>query len=224
MIETSLLSENLEISCRYCLDNENRYDLISPCRCKGHLKYVHKECLLKWFNEKNKKFVIPGNFRQFNFSCEICKTDYSYEYREENLNKKKLFFELSLYIFFISFFLTLTYLCCGIFFTNFEIFIYDTSEYWSNVFLNGFLITHAILGFFYFTICLVGVATTDSFTCCLLFERDSFGENDFLPICILFIIISLLASFLLVYFDVCFRLVQKYNNERKVILNIKNYT
>lgn len=90
------------MNCRYCLDNENTDDLISPCKCKGEIKYVHRECLLKWFDERNR------NFRQFNFCCEICKTDYSHEYNAKNLNKK-IFLQLTIQFFlFLFFFLNLT--------------------------------------------------------------------------------------------------------------------
>jgi len=35
--------------CRICLEDETNMDLlISPCRCNGTSKYVHKECLRRW--------------------------------------------------------------------------------------------------------------------------------------------------------------------------------
>lgn len=34
------------MSCRYCLEEDGAF--ISPCRCNGSVKYVHRECLNKW--------------------------------------------------------------------------------------------------------------------------------------------------------------------------------
>ena len=36
------------MQCRICLDEENTGDLISPCECKGTMRYVHRTCLNKW--------------------------------------------------------------------------------------------------------------------------------------------------------------------------------
>ena len=33
------------ITCRICLQSQDLYELISPCKCAGSVKYVHKECL-----------------------------------------------------------------------------------------------------------------------------------------------------------------------------------
>ena len=44
-----MLNENAE--CRICYENENPNDsLISPCKCKGTSKYIHKSCLSRWRN------------------------------------------------------------------------------------------------------------------------------------------------------------------------------
>jgi E3 ubiquitin-protein ligase DOA10 len=54
-----------EKNCRFCLDDMEE-PLISPCKCNGTQKYVHKTCLNKW------RFKDPKNFLQ----CNICKTCY----------------------------------------------------------------------------------------------------------------------------------------------------
>ena len=36
------------MSCRYCLEEDGIF--ISPCRCNGSVKYVHRECLNKWIS------------------------------------------------------------------------------------------------------------------------------------------------------------------------------
>lgn len=44
--------EDLETKCKICYSKEDPVspndDLISPCNCKGTLKYVHKSCLKMW--------------------------------------------------------------------------------------------------------------------------------------------------------------------------------
>ena len=40
--------EEEERMCRYCLDDEEHEDLISPCACSGGQKYVHLNCLRRW--------------------------------------------------------------------------------------------------------------------------------------------------------------------------------
>ena len=47
--------------CRICLEEDDK-EYISPCLCKGSLKYVHRDCLKQWRNMNNhniekKKFL-----------------------------------------------------------------------------------------------------------------------------------------------------------------------
>ena len=68
--------------CRICLEDENDLDtLISPCRCSGTSKYVHKTCLQRWrYQDVNS----PGFFR-----CMECNEEYiilnNIEIEDENL-------------------------------------------------------------------------------------------------------------------------------------------
>lgn len=55
--------------CRYCLTEDNFSDMVSPCKCTGSTKYVHRTCLLMWFDHKN------GEYR-----CEICGVEYNCTY------------------------------------------------------------------------------------------------------------------------------------------------
>ena len=69
------------MECRICFETHNQETLISPCKCSGTSKYVHKECLDKWIVYKK------------NDICSVCQEKYSY-YPQENdktmaLNKKK---------------------------------------------------------------------------------------------------------------------------------------
>ena len=47
------------MNCRICLEGGGHF--IYPCRCGGTMKYVHEECLLKWFRVNH----YPSR-------CEIC--------------------------------------------------------------------------------------------------------------------------------------------------------
>jgi E3 ubiquitin-protein ligase DOA10 len=35
-------------TCRFCLEEDIVDNLLSPCKCKGTSKYVHKKCILDW--------------------------------------------------------------------------------------------------------------------------------------------------------------------------------
>lgn len=72
--------------CRICL-NSVKGKLVSPCRCKGSIMYIHQTCLSKWLKEKYPKEVrgllmSHGN-NVTGMQCELCK----YEFR---LNSKYL--------------------------------------------------------------------------------------------------------------------------------------
>ncbi|GLI58803.1 hypothetical protein VaNZ11_000569 [Volvox africanus] len=61
-------------TCRICMDEEVDpilNPLISPCKCSGSTKYVHRQCLLKWRSMKS------GT--QAYYRCEIC--HYRYQFR-----------------------------------------------------------------------------------------------------------------------------------------------
>lgn len=48
--------------CKICYGGGR--NLISPCDCKGSIKYIHKHCLLKWIKISESK------------KCEICNSKY----------------------------------------------------------------------------------------------------------------------------------------------------
>lgn len=52
-----------EKQCRICLDTTNPHDMISPCRCRGYLKYVHRACLDRWRNQ---------NIGESFYQCNMC--------------------------------------------------------------------------------------------------------------------------------------------------------
>ena len=57
-------SLRLTLACRICLEQSRLSDLVSPCRCNGSLKYIHKACFINWI-DKSKSLV-----------CELCKSYY----------------------------------------------------------------------------------------------------------------------------------------------------
>ncbi|KCZ78584.1 hypothetical protein H311_00381, partial [Anncaliia algerae PRA109] len=67
--------QKIAIKCRICyaLDDpmSNICDLISPCKCKGSMKYVHRSCLKIW-RYKSKRFSEIKK-------CEYCLTFYTIE-------------------------------------------------------------------------------------------------------------------------------------------------
>lgn len=55
--------------CRICLENEDILRMISPCKCKGSVQYIHVHCFLKELRVSNR------------CECSICKTKYFTKYR-----------------------------------------------------------------------------------------------------------------------------------------------
>ena len=54
--------------------NETKDNLISPCNCKGSMKYVHKKCLIE--------FIHKTDNEKFKHSCYVC--NYIYHLQEKN--------------------------------------------------------------------------------------------------------------------------------------------
>jgi hypothetical protein len=79
--------------CRICLDNNPENDLISPCRCSGNSKYVHKQCLLSWVNQKP-NFLFSG--RDCTRQCDECRYRYKVIRQRVIGNKNKLFINVFL--------------------------------------------------------------------------------------------------------------------------------
>ena len=72
------LEEDSDI-CRICYEPEtsSQNKLISPCRCAGHLKYIHQECLQTWRNSN-----LENSYPRTN--CMQCNYKYQFETRETN--------------------------------------------------------------------------------------------------------------------------------------------
>lgn len=61
--KTSLESQLL-FTCRICLEQSRLTNLISPCKCKGTMKHIHKSCFIRWIN-KSRSLI-----------CELCHSNY----------------------------------------------------------------------------------------------------------------------------------------------------
>lgn len=57
------------MSCRICFEEHGRF--ISPCKCRGTMKYVHAHCLEEW----RRHSINPRSF----FQCEQCHHQYTFQ-------------------------------------------------------------------------------------------------------------------------------------------------
>ncbi len=68
-------SDNDALSCRICFEDVAKpSELISPCKCKGTLRYVHPACLAKW-QSNVLRLGQAGDERAY--ICGVCRTPYS---------------------------------------------------------------------------------------------------------------------------------------------------
>lgn len=78
-------------SCRFCLNSKEtpRNILLSPCECKGSIRYVHVACLNRWRHMDPNKNAVQ---------CLLCLTDYNLPYESdlENLPSEKTWSVLAL--------------------------------------------------------------------------------------------------------------------------------
>lgn len=211
------------ICCRYCLSDDNNSDLVSPCRCDGTTKYVHKKCLNEWFAKKNNRIIIPGAFHQFEHACEICHTPYKITFKKIN-STRKLYLDVFVYIFVVTTLLISAYIGIGWSLEQSEktrqLFI-QRGNNWENIFCNGFLMTHITLAIFYIVMAITN-NISDNICFCYWFYNGDCGED--FCICILFlVIIGILGTILVIYYDIITRVVQRYQNQCRVITDIDPY-
>ena len=71
--------------CRICYGDDTSTDnpLISPCICKGSMKYIHYKCLKNWLDSKIESEIEHDSdenatisYNTKDFSCELCKTKF----------------------------------------------------------------------------------------------------------------------------------------------------
>jgi len=248
-MKQQLLDDEPVIYCRYCFSDDNVSDMVSPCRCKGSVKYVHKKCLKEWFAKKNYKMVLPGSFRQFDHSCEICHTKYKLSFKKI-IPKSTLYKDLFLYIFTVTIILLSTYIGIGLILEqseNTENLFTEWGNHLENIICNGFIMTHIILGIFYMIMGLIFVfencrcrnffcifesdnevddcndSDCNILICCRTSNNDS-NNCDGHFICVLFlVIIGVLVTIFLIYCDIVSRVIQRHKNQSLIIFDVKPY-
>jgi len=216
------LPEYEHVCCRYCLSDEDEADLVAPCQCKGSAKYVHKRCLKEWFAAKNNSMVIPGYFTQFNQACEICHTSYKLKYKNAEPGRS-LNQDIFVYICGVTITLFSFYMAIGLLLEQFDStrkMFTERGTMWENIFFNGFIMTHIILGAIYLVISFVAL-TTGSRSCCFVSYSAGDCEGD---ACIYtMVIVGILGTVLMLYFDIMSRVVQRHQNRTRVIDDIEPY-
>lgn len=55
------MSHKRRQQCRFCLEMDTQSNLISPCACKGSSKFVHNECLMKWYVQRPDRGLLCGS-------------------------------------------------------------------------------------------------------------------------------------------------------------------
>lgn len=221
-MSTDILLEdkNIELKyCRYCLSCDTPQDLITPCRCKGSLEVIHSICLQKWLIQKNNRIVIPGMFSQFNYACEICKTEYNIEFIRKPLGEA-VYFEIFGHVFIISCLLFVYYLLLGLFMGSYTGFFFIFGSKWENIIGNGFLFGQLTILFIYLVMFMCMLR--ESCRCCLFMDCENDQMNSEMFCCIL-IIMSIFGTFLIIYFDIIIRIVQRARNRSKVIIKINPF-
>lgn len=209
--------------CRYCLSDENDSDFVAPCFCKGSSKYVHKKCLKQWFVEKNQRVVIPAAFHQFDQCCEICHAKYKLSFKNIEPSRK-LLCDIFVYILGISSLLLVFYAGVGMALQQSEksrqLFT-ERGTYWENIFYNGFIMVHIILGIFY----IIAIIRADTFTCYWLEtggNNDCKGEESMIC-CLMILIVGIIGTILMIYYDIISRVIQRHQNQSRIIEDIKEY-
>ena len=84
--------------CRFCLEIDEKRNLLAPCFCKGSYKYVHNTCLIEWYNHE----PLKGH------SCNVCSYMYQMEHTSpiETWQNVRLFLHIHLYYPFLSILIT----------------------------------------------------------------------------------------------------------------------
>lgn len=52
------------MNCKYCLDDNIQFTMITPCLCSGTNSHVHFHCLVRWL------------WTSKTFHCPVCKLDF----------------------------------------------------------------------------------------------------------------------------------------------------
>lgn len=212
-------------TCRYCFSDDEPEDLIDPCACTGSSRYVHQKCLITWLNSKQKNIILPGNFFRENSACELCRFRYRMDYYENPPDHGKMYMEITAYIFIITCIFLLCYILLGVITVDRFLF-YDRENYWENVFVNGFVLTHLILAGIYILVVMVIAMSSPGFFGCYVCPSgdgcDGNGEGCCV-ILILLVIVGILGTVLIVYYDILYGIVDKHTIRKRKIALIHSF-
>ena len=88
--------------CRICYRDysDDKDPLISPCICKGSMKYIHYKCLKNWLNSKIENDINNNDndkinsitYKRKDISCELCK-----EILPDYIKHNNLYYNISFY-------------------------------------------------------------------------------------------------------------------------------
>ena len=62
--------------CRVCFSSNMNDSLISPCLCRGSVRYIHVKCLTEWLQHKYKIQFLQHLKGVSGFYCELCHYEY----------------------------------------------------------------------------------------------------------------------------------------------------
>ena len=77
-MKTVVRQETDSTVCRICLEEANEADnpLVTPCLCKGSMKWIHVSCIIEWLSSKRTQRL--GHFIKTYYwktvECDLCKS------------------------------------------------------------------------------------------------------------------------------------------------------
>lgn len=83
--------------CKICLEHVDVYN--KYCNCSGSIKYIHKNCLIKYI-EQNENKIESINYYRKKIKCTVCNSYIYFHYKKKSKLYILLLFSILLYIFF----------------------------------------------------------------------------------------------------------------------------
>jgi hypothetical protein len=197
--------------CRYChLEEPLVNTLISPCLCQGSLRYIHKDCLMRWLTvfEKDPK-------------CEICNTEYRWvEHVFYKRNKYYLQFTAMLVTFMMSIFHLCLYIAMGSVLAINNL----CAKEWIEILRNGSFVTHLVIaGGFLMKLCYQSNEVEHPITLqwfITIFEKDINSFQTFMTYFIFFVT----CPFACIFYASLVHVFSRFRKEECIVLvEIDNY-
>ena len=67
--------------CWICFSGTSEGELISPCKCRGSMQWVHRDCLHRWITTRVTDYQLPdewGRDTPDRFACPNCETPFKF--------------------------------------------------------------------------------------------------------------------------------------------------